>query len=162
MAEMGTKPTNMVTHSVFGRMPEYMEPPPGSNALFNVKWYDMVMDFPDGYFKPSDRPVMEAYVFQAVLIERAQMQLAQESLLEYDEKGKRIPNPLLKILNEATKVLATLSGKLRTAPSGRLHNSSVPRESEIVSTQTVRGASQVQGTHPNKSGTVTGPRLRLA
>lgn len=162
MAEMGTKPTNMVTHSVFAAAPEYLRPPAGSHPQYVEKWNEMVMDFPDGYFKPSDRPVMEAYVFQATLVARASEQLTQESLLELDGTGKRVPNPLLKILNEATKVLATLSGKLRTAPSGRLHNSSVPRESEIVSTQTIRGSSQVQGTHPNKSGTVTGPRLRLA
>jgi len=81
-----------------------------ARAIFTETVADCVL----GHFKPSDRPILEAYCRAAALVEQAGEELAGHSPAIKDK-----PSPWVGIYVAAVKTLNNLALRLRLSPQSR-------------------------------------------
>ncbi|MDL2286217.1 P27 family phage terminase small subunit [Desulfococcaceae bacterium OttesenSCG-928-F15] len=96
---------------------------PGKEAA--KLWKDIVMEFPEGHFRESDRPQMRAYVTTYAKMKKAAAQIALLGEVIEDHLGNPRENPWSKIHDKCVALVASLATKLRISKSANIS----PKES---------------------------------
>ena len=81
-----------------------------ARAIFTETVNDCVL----GHFKPSDRPILEAFCLAAALVEQAGEEMTARGVV-IDEK----PSPWVGVFVSATKTMNALALRLRISPQSR-------------------------------------------
>jgi phage terminase small subunit len=98
-------------------------PPAGLSPAAAAIFRELVAAAPRGHFRASDVPVIEVYATAVAQTRQAERELAQGGPVTAGGKT----SPWLRVRNDAAKVIASLSMRLRLCPQARETSRTVGR-----------------------------------
>jgi P27 family predicted phage terminase small subunit len=98
-----------------------IKPPLEMSMGAKKKWREIVNSLPADFFTVSDRSLFAVYCESAATFDEMTRIIDTEgALIEGRKEGRRVPNPAIWVRSDAARTMATLSVKLRLAPSSRM------------------------------------------
>lgn len=104
-----------------------IQPPDDLAPDLHDPWNAIANSLPAGYFRPSDRPLLQAYVQTAAFHRDCAQILAREGLFYETRSGTKRTHPAAGMMLELASTLAQLATKLRLCPSARLAKGAKPQ-----------------------------------
>ncbi|RAR51464.1 P27 family predicted phage terminase small subunit [Paraburkholderia unamae] len=98
-----------------------LPPPRGMRPEGRKVWRAIVGSFPASFFRPSDEPLLTAYVAAALTHAEAAKAIARDGLF-MTHNGQVYANPAVAVARQAAMTLATLGTKARINPSSRMRS----------------------------------------
>ena len=97
-----------------------LEPPSDMADAPARAWREIVSSLPAGYFRPSDEPMLRAYVEADQFRAQAYEALRDEGMFLWSPKGTRYAHPAHSMMLQQASCMAQLATKLRLCPSARI------------------------------------------
>jgi len=98
-----------------------LKPPPELKSVAEKKLFSNIISAYSGdFFNVGDLPLLINYVRIKMSADRLYKEVHKTGEVVYDKNGNQTPSPFFKAYNTACGTMATLSQKLRLAPSARM------------------------------------------
>lgn len=92
--------------------------PPGFTPDQIEMWLDVIGSLPDGLLSRADESALETFVWNWDTVRQARLEIDRTGLLIKTPEGY-VRNPLLVVLNNAAKLMASYGGQLGLTPVAR-------------------------------------------
>ncbi len=98
-----------------------LKPPTELKSVTEKKVFNEIVGAYSGdFFNIGDMPLLINYVRIKMSADRLYKEVHKTGEVVYDKNGNQVPSPFFKAYNTACGTMATLSQKLRLAPSARM------------------------------------------
>ena len=114
-----------------------IQPPADCSQRYRQEWERMVNDLPADHFRESDRPIMETYISQYLMLKDMTAEMQGQSFTMDLGHGEK-ENPLLGTIVKYTSKVMSLASKLRLTPNSRTQVSTATKGAGLAQSKALK------------------------